>query len=30
MITLMFIYSAYLLLATVKKICQGLEERNAD
>ena len=28
--TLMFIYSAYLLLATVKKIWQGLEERNAD
>lgn len=30
MITLMFIYSAYLLLTTVKKIWQGLEERNAD
>ena len=28
--TLMFIYSAYLLLATIKKIRQGLEERNAD
>lgn len=28
--TLMFIYSAYLLLAIVKKIRQRLEERNAD
>jgi hypothetical protein len=30
MITLVFIYSAYLSLATVKKTWQGLEERNAD
>lgn len=28
--TLMFIYSAYLLVASVKKIWRGLEERNAD
>ena len=30
MITLVFSYSAYLSLATVKKIWQGLEKRNAD